>query len=200
MPPFSRSPPCRMALPGTAPTRLLAGDTARWVVPAPVADYPSADGWTWRVQLAGRTVVVGTATPQALDGVVEILFPVTATTQLEPGPHRWGLVVERGAGQALERQTIAGGACAVAPNVLALAPGQAESHAVRMLRAIESVLEGRIPADVEQYAIGGRQITKIPVAELRALRTHYRQEVAARRQRQRGQLGRAVAFTFGPRR
>jgi hypothetical protein len=53
------------------------------------------------------------------------------------------------------------------------------SHATTMLAAIESVLEGRITADVEQYTIAGRSITKIPVEELLKLRSLYRSEVNA---------------------
>lgn len=51
------------------------------------------------------------------------------------------------------------------------------THAETMLQAIEAVLEGRITADIEQYSIAGRQITKIPVEELIKLRQYYRLEV-----------------------
>jgi len=50
------------------------------------------------------------------------------------------------------------------------------SHAKTMLDAIEAVLEGRIDSDVEQYQIAGRQITKIPILELKKLRDDYRAE------------------------
>lgn len=50
------------------------------------------------------------------------------------------------------------------------------SHAKTMLDAIEAVLEGRITSDVEQYLIAGRQITKIPIKELKELRDEYRAE------------------------
>lgn len=51
------------------------------------------------------------------------------------------------------------------------------THAETMLAAIESVLEGRITADVEAYTIAGRQITKIPIADLLVLRDRYQAEV-----------------------
>lgn len=51
------------------------------------------------------------------------------------------------------------------------------THAETMLSAIEAVLEGRITADVEAYSIAGRQITKIPMAELLTLRDKYKAEV-----------------------
>lgn len=51
------------------------------------------------------------------------------------------------------------------------------THAATMLSKIEAVLEGRIDADVENYQIAGRMITKIPISELIVLRDRYRQEV-----------------------
>lgn len=58
-----------------------------------------------------------------------------------------------------------------------------KTHAATMLAAIEAVLEGRVTADVETYQIstGGitRQITKIPIPELKQLRDDYRAEVRA---------------------
>jgi len=56
------------------------------------------------------------------------------------------------------------------------------THAQTMLAAIEAVLEGRITADIEQYSIAGRSITKIPIAELLKLRSYYKAE-AVREQR-----------------
>ena len=52
-----------------------------------------------------------------------------------------------------------------------------QTHAEIMLAKIEAVLEGRITADIENYQIAGRQITKIPIAELLVLRDRYRVEV-----------------------
>jgi len=61
------------------------------------------------------------------------------------------------------------------------------THAETMLKAIEAVLEGRVTADIEQYSIAGRQITKIPIEELIKLRQYYKLEVI--REQQAEQLG-----------
>lgn len=63
------------------------------------------------------------------------------------------------------------------------------SHAKTMLDAIEAVLEGRITSDVEQYSIGGRQITKIPISELSVLRSKYKAEVAREEEADRLKMG-----------
>lgn len=57
------------------------------------------------------------------------------------------------------------------------------THAATMLAKIEAVLEGRVDADIENYQIAGRQITKIPIPELKQLRNDYRAEVRAEQSR-----------------
>lgn len=54
----------------------------------------------------------------------------------------------------------------------------AETHAKRMLELIEAVLEGRVIDGIESATIGGKQITKIPLIDLHALRLRYKAEVA----------------------
>lgn len=51
-----------------------------------------------------------------------------------------------------------------------------DTHAYRMVTAIEAVLEGKVTADVASYSIAGRSITKIPIVELIELREKYRKE------------------------
>ena len=53
------------------------------------------------------------------------------------------------------------------------------SHATDMVTAIEAVIAGRISSDVEQYTIGGRDITKIPFGELIQYRDKYLAEAKA---------------------
>ena len=63
------------------------------------------------------------------------------------------------------------------------------NHASTMLTAIESVLEGRITSDIENYSIAGRQITKIPITELLVLRDRYKSEVQSEEEAARIAMG-----------
>ena len=63
------------------------------------------------------------------------------------------------------------------------------THAATMLALIEAKLEGRITADMESYTIAGRQISKIPTAELLTLRSKYKIEVQAEEDAERIKLG-----------
>ena len=65
------------------------------------------------------------------------------------------------------------------------------SHAKTMLDAIEAVLEGRITSDIEQYQIAGRQITKIPIRELKDLRQEYLSEYKKEQRIQNIKLGKS---------
>jgi len=65
------------------------------------------------------------------------------------------------------------------------------SHAKTMLDAIEAVLEGRITSDIEEYTIAGRQITKIPIIELKKLRDEYRAEYKKEQRIQNIKLGKS---------
>lgn len=55
----------------------------------------------------------------------------------------------------------------------------ADTHASRTLALLEAAIEGRLPGGTASYSIGGRNIAKIPLAELHSLRLKYKQEVAA---------------------
>jgi hypothetical protein len=50
------------------------------------------------------------------------------------------------------------------------------SFATDMITAIESVISGRIPADVEKYQIDGKSIDKIPLNDLLVARDLFRRE------------------------
>jgi hypothetical protein len=46
-----------------------------------------------------------------------------------------------------------------------------------MISKIQSVLEGRVDADIENYSIGGRSINKIPVNELVSILHTYEEKL-----------------------
>ena len=58
-----------------------------------------------------------------------------------------------------------------------------QSHAERMLAAIEATLEGRATDEYKTLKINNREITKHSFDELTRLRNYYRKEVAMQRAR-----------------
>ena len=51
------------------------------------------------------------------------------------------------------------------------------SESRRILAKIEAVLSGKVDKDVQQYAINGRMLTKIPIPELLKLKAVYTQKM-----------------------
>lgn len=162
-----------------------------------VPDYPSANGWTLKYYLRGASVLDVTGAPDPAGYLMTIAAADTAA--MTPGTYRWGAFVEKGAGPALERRRVGEGVLELEPNFQAAVAGGMQTHAERMLAAIEARLEGRLQpgADMEQYGVAGRQVMKIPAEKLHALRVRYQAEVA--RQRNGGVLPPYEAV-FGPRR
>lgn len=158
-----------MQTPTTEPQALNAGDTWRWL--KTLAAYPAGAGWvlTYTLINAGGKLTL-TATAQGDDHLVHI--PAATTAAYTPGTYDWRARVAL----AGDVYTVGAGRLAVG-NAYAAATYDARSHARRTLDAIEAVIEGRASSAVAEYAIAGRSLKHIPLAELLALRDRYRAEV-----------------------
>jgi hypothetical protein len=180
-------------IPDTEPTRINAGDTARWL--KSLADYPASAGWALAytlVSAAQRYTFSGTASGD--DFLVNVA--ASTTTGWAAGSYAWRAQVSR----AGEVYTVAEGQVEVAPAFGAAV--DARSAARRGLDAINAVLENRATAGVAEVTIGGRAVKHIPLPELLALRDRYRIDVAREEAAARSAAGLApagrVAVRFGP--
>lgn len=72
------------------------------------------------------------------------------------------------------------------------------SHAERVLVAIEAVIEGRASKDQESYKIGDRELVRTPLRDLLLLRDRYREDVRRARSARKGHslFGRNVSVRF----
>jgi hypothetical protein len=75
----------------------------------------------------------------------------------------------------------------IEPDAAASAAGSFQTFEEKTLAVLETVISGRVTADIEHYQIAGRAVTKIPIKELLELRGTYRALVW--RQRHPGKLG-----------
>lgn len=150
------------------PARIVAGDSVDLRIA--VGNYPAAEGWIVSLLLqpiAGGTPVSVNATDGAQEWALALASAISAG--LVAGAHRY-LIAATKAG---ERSTIAFGDVQVLPNPSVPATDQ-RSAARRALDAIDAVLELRAEsADMKFVFEDGRQIEKIPHADLLRLRTHY---------------------------
>lgn len=168
------------------PASFAAGETVKWN--RSFADYPSNAGWSCTYYFAGVDVfqVAGVA-----DGAGGFDFTSSAdsTATKKPGTYTYIAYAWKGvAGVDLERYEVASGEFTLEKNITSAVAGDFQTHAERMLAAIEARLEGRLAdgADLESYGLAGRQVMKIPAEKLHALRIKYQLEVE--RIRNGGQL------------
>jgi hypothetical protein len=151
----------------TFPKTLRAGDS--YVIEL---DYHSLSATLSELKLVLR------GTGPALDKIATIsdgkyVFSLGSneTTQLTPGTYWYQLIATDTHGNT---ETVADSTVKIAPN-LSNITGQYDgrSQAQRILDAIDATLENRATSDQQQYSILGRSITKIPLADLLQLRSHY---------------------------
>lgn len=155
------------------PPALNVGDYWTWRVPAH-GDYP-ASTWTLSFGFAGPdTVDVSSGWTVTAEAAGSWLVTVTKaqSAKYRSGRYRWRAYVTSGS----ERYELAAGWVTFGPN-LAVLVGDNQTHAQKMLALCERALEGRLTAQEESYAIGGRSISKMPIAQLRELRGYYFAEV-----------------------
>lgn len=102
-------------------------------------------------------------------GAVSISQTSVDTAAFVAGEYEWFLFAAIGG----ERQLVCRGRMVIQPNPESAGDTNHQSHAEKMLAAIEARLEGRIISDHQSYTIGGRSLDRIPFEELHKLRNKY---------------------------
>jgi hypothetical protein len=177
------------------PAILRAGDTWEWTRSIP--DHPYDEGWRLKYGFhnvgsaaSSNSKLQVTATQNANGKDHDVLVAKADTAPLLPGNWKWVAIVELGT----ERFTVDHGTVFVEPDLYAATAGTQQTHAEKMLAAIQAVLEGRATADLESYQIAGRSITKIAIADLIRWHNIYLARVQRERNPDRFGVDHAVHF------
>lgn len=184
-------------IPSTAPTVATAGDTWQWTKDP--GDYLIADGWVLSYRINGPKALAWDATWATNNGSRwTIAIPKATTAGLTAGSYELtavytGSAAGTGASNGL-RRVFPLRPLVVLPDPAAQTDGSRVSHAATLLPLIEAAIAGRVPADMQAYTLGGRQITKIPIRELRKLRRQYRAELWRENHPERSAPARKVRF------
>lgn len=181
--------------PTTEPSTLIAGDTATWQIT--LANYPATDGWALAYTLINATSkITFNSAAAGSDHAVNVAAATTAAWAA--GTYTWRAQATMGA----LAYTVATGTITVQPAFGAAATLDARSHARKALDAVEAYLENPQNLTAAMYEIAGRRLQRIPVADLLALRSRYRFEVAQEQAQDRIARGlpdgRRVMVRFGP--
>lgn len=178
-------------IPTYEPADLMAGDTATWT--KALADASPADGSTLSYAIVGPTVVDGTKltiTPGTDDWTVTI--PGSVTALWIAGTYAWtAFVTLAGARRVVDEGviTVRANAATVSAPVI--------SHAAQMVDLLEAEIQARITGTGgahDSYAINGRSIGKMKMAELEQLRDRYRLELWRERNQNAAAPSRVVRF------
>ena len=170
-------------IPTSEPGSIFAGDTIKFT--KTLGDYPATDGWTLAYSFRGPSSFSDQTATASGSGYL-VTIPVSVTTALAAGNYYWSARVSL----AGEVHTVARGVL----TVTLVAGAFVQSHNEKMLAAINAALEGRVVADMQQYTIGGRMVTKIPFEKLMHYKGVYEAKVF--RDRNPGKIGVTVAFGF----
>lgn len=162
--------------PTKEPSEIIAGDFTQWKR----TDLGDFDNTLYTLKYSARLAGTGTteieitATASGSDYLVSI--PSATSAAYTVGTYYWQAYITRDADS--ERIRIDGDTWKVSAN-LDEATTDPRSHARIMVDKIESLLENRADADVADYSIGNRSITKMPPKELREWRAYYMNELRA---------------------
>lgn len=173
--------------PTEEPTEFISGDLVMWRR-TDLSSYLSGYtlSYTFRPDTGG---VLKTLAATIVSGE----FRVSASPDWAPGVWYWQAHLIRTSDSA--RIGIGDGAVTVLPALLTTAT-DTRSHAVKMLAAIESLMDGKAGSDILNYTIGGRQINKMSPEDLIKWRSYYRNEVRAEQDKAAIESGKAPGNTI----
>lgn len=167
---------------------IVAGNTINWKKPNLYSDYPnSAYVIVYKATLNGTPgtsfTVTGSVTTE------EWLFKITDgnSATFTPGIYQWNLYVTKSATD--ERIRIDSGVLEVVPNISTNTSVDVQSHARKVLTAIEAVIEGRASQDQMSYSIAGRSLSRMSIDDLLTFRNRYKAEWNKEKRIQRSRAG-----------
>jgi hypothetical protein len=169
------------------PSEIIIGDSLLWRrrgvqaiseitdgVPTYI-DIKASEGWALKFVAVGKLGVVSIAAAADDEDADDFKFAATATVTAAyvAGDYLWQVVATK----TPTRYTIAEGRVTIKDNIAGRsALYDNRSHAKKVLDAIEAVIEGRASQDQMGYSIGGRTLSRTPLADLLKLRATYKTE------------------------
>lgn len=174
------------------PTNIAAG--TNFSASAWRAEFSGAE-WQLRILLRGPQSIDLDAGRDAARHVWDV--PASETATWAPGTYAYQVRAANDAGDVV---TIESGSRAIAPDFAAMPAGTEVRSPNRIaLDAIEAVIAKRATRDQERYRIADRELYRTPIADLLALRAHYRTLVNREEAKARGRrmFGLQVKFKAG---
>jgi hypothetical protein len=156
------------ALPDSFP----AGTTCRFR--KAYSDYPASDGWALVFYLAGASVAQIEAEADG-DAFVITITPEKTTGGFLAGHYHW----EERVAKDGEVYKVDSGVVTIDADLATAAAGSLQSWLETSITVLKAHIASRLPAGMQMYAIHGRQVSKIPIAEAIGLLRELESELAA---------------------
>jgi hypothetical protein len=179
--------------PTVEPETIVVGDYVQWRRVDLGSDYPNTEytmSYVARITAGGNTEILLTGTAYQNDYLFTAASSVTAN--FVPGFYHWQLEAVRNSDS--NRIVIDRGFFTAIPD-LDVNGSDPRTHAEIMLAKIKSLLEGKADADVANYSVAGRSLTKLSFDELIKARDYYQEEYNKEVRAQRIQKKQATGTT-----
>lgn len=141
---------------------------------------------TYHVRGAGRGLdAVGMSIG---NDIYSFLIASADTAQMQPGDYSWQLIASKNDSKVL----IDSGTFQVKPGLATMTADQTfdgRSENKKILDAIRALVAGKATLDQQSYAIGNRQLARIPIPDLIVLEQKFTQKVARENQAERIRKG-----------
>lgn len=180
------------------PDVLYTGASAYWEVSYPFYD-PSVYSLNYYFRSPlGNNFNITTQSGQVGTGSqgFMVLVPPAVTALWKVDAYSWQAVMVDGAGNQF---VVRKGRCKVELGLSTTTdPYDDRTFAMKALALIQGQLQNRLPAGIDRYMIGGRDITKIPLTQLTDLEKYYEERVKgelAQEDTKKGRSNRRTLFT-----
>ncbi|MDQ1610330.1 MAG: hypothetical protein QOG00_261 [Pyrinomonadaceae bacterium] len=155
-------------IPAYEPVSFAAGQTLAWT--KELADYSPADGWTLKTYFRGMSGAGFDAEGEADDNHFSFRVPSANTEGLEARLYYWQTWAEKDG----EKFMVDSGQTEVVPGLPGITGNfDGRSDVKKILDAIDAMVAGKATLDQQEYAIGNRQLKRIPIPDLLSLRKTY---------------------------
>jgi hypothetical protein len=167
---------------------IVAGNFVPWRKTGVEDDYPSATySMAYQATLNGTPATGFTVAGSVASSEWQFEIAAATTASLTVGIYQWNLYVTRTSDS--ERLRLDSGSWEVVPNIRTDTSTDPQSHARKVLTAIEAVIEGRASQDQVSYSIAGRSLARMPIEDLLLFRGRYRAEWLKEKRLHRGKKG-----------
>ena len=178
------------------PLSARAGDTWNWRREDLSSDYPASE-WTLKYYLLKsdkQIIITATADGDNFD----IAVTKTVSAAYTAGTYAWIAKVSKGAGATEEAHVVANGQMEILPDLAAATTGHDfRSFNKRMLDVIRTLLEGRVPKDVNEYSFENRRVIRMTPTELMDLEKIFSRRVRIENAKERRKRGAKDGFSAG---